>query len=277
MTRRRQGTCGGTGSPSAFLTADEAVVFFFEFPLPLWLDSPMGTLRGNALLAKSGGPTAVSNPRRGRVIHEALRHGAAGGRPRSAPRTLGIIYENIFDLCVKSAVTPADYVPRLNEQALRTKTRYNKSGTIQRNVMHFASQTDCEEAYRCGRQVVGQAVDETRSFMLGLAREDGGPGHSRAGMTPLGPGAIRRKGPPAKECQRCKDAQNTRPAQATRPAHPRRSSDPDRPGRRPRIGSVVEAARSGETVGIPSKWQSMTRRELFLSYSLPRVGITTWA
>jgi 6-phosphofructokinase 1 len=79
----------------------------------------------------------------------------------------------------------ADYLQRRIEQEIGIKARYNKLGTFQRNAMHFASQADGDEAYRCGREAVRQAVSGVSGFMVSLVRESDQPYCCGTGLTPL--------------------------------------------------------------------------------------------
>jgi 6-phosphofructokinase 1 len=55
------------------------------------------------------------------------------------------------------------------------KARYNRLDTCQRNAVHFASRTDSDEAYLCGREAVRQALSGTSGFMVALKREGDRP------------------------------------------------------------------------------------------------------
>jgi 6-phosphofructokinase 1 len=65
----------------------------------------METLRGNAVLAQSGGPTAVVNASACGVIQEASRQGAIPNLYGANNGLLGIVQEDLFDLRAESADT----------------------------------------------------------------------------------------------------------------------------------------------------------------------------
>jgi 6-phosphofructokinase 1 len=67
----------------------------------------MDTLRGNAIVAQSGGPTAVINSSACGVIQECLRQGAVGDLYGANNGILGIVQEDLFDLRAESAETVA--------------------------------------------------------------------------------------------------------------------------------------------------------------------------
>jgi 6-phosphofructokinase 1 len=79
----------------------------------------------------------------------------------------------------------ADFLQRLVEQELGVKCRYNKPGTCQRNALHCASQTDSEEAYRCGREAVRQALTGASGIMVNLVRHSDSPYRCGTGHVPL--------------------------------------------------------------------------------------------
>ena len=62
-------------------------------------------LRGNAVVAQSGGPTAVINASACGVIQEALRHDAVSGVFGANNGILGIVQEDLFDLKAEDADT----------------------------------------------------------------------------------------------------------------------------------------------------------------------------
>lgn len=76
----------------------------------------MSNPKGNAVVAQSGGPTAVINSSACGVIEEALRHRDLIGNRYGANN--GIIHEDLFDLGAESAdaVAPADKIHRLATQ-----------------------------------------------------------------------------------------------------------------------------------------------------------------
>src|SRR5438067_629166 len=65
----------------------------------------MQPLRGNAVVAQSGGPTAVINSSACGVIQECLRHDAVGELFGANNGILGIVQEDLFDLRAESAET----------------------------------------------------------------------------------------------------------------------------------------------------------------------------
>jgi 6-phosphofructokinase 1 len=79
----------------------------------------------------------------------------------------------------------AEYLKELVEQKLHVKCRFNKLGTCQRNAIHFASQTDSSEAYRCGQEAVRQAVQGITGMMVTLRRVRQQPYHCEIGLAPL--------------------------------------------------------------------------------------------
>jgi 6-phosphofructokinase 1 len=62
-------------------------------------------LRGNAVVAQSGGPTTVINASAGGVIQEALRQNAVGDIYGANNGILGILHEDLFDLRAEPAET----------------------------------------------------------------------------------------------------------------------------------------------------------------------------
>jgi len=110
-----------------------------------WLNQGMDTLRGNAIVAQSGGPTAVINSSACCVIQETLRH--RGTVPQ------------IFD---HGQFCRVDYLRQFVAREMRLRVRYNKFDTCQRNAVHFASRTESDEAYRCGEEAVQQGLQEPR-------------------------------------------------------------------------------------------------------------------
>lgn len=116
----------------------------------------MTSLHGNAVVAQSGGPTAVINASACGVIEEALRHrGAITGLFGASNGILGIVQEDRFDLGAESS---ANYLRQLVARETSLKARYNKLNTCQRNAIHFASKTDNDEAYSCGQEAARQGL-----------------------------------------------------------------------------------------------------------------------
>jgi 6-phosphofructokinase 1 len=84
----------------------------------------MSALRGNAIVAQSGGPTAVSNASACGIIQEALRHPEAIGALYGANNgILGIVQEDLFDL----GAEPSDTIEglRCTPSAAIGSCRYN--------------------------------------------------------------------------------------------------------------------------------------------------------
>jgi ATP-dependent phosphofructokinase / diphosphate-dependent phosphofructokinase len=79
----------------------------------------------------------------------------------------------------------AEVLQRLIQEEIGLKCRYNRSGTCQRNAMHFASRADSEEAYLCGREAVRQAVAGKTGFMVTLVRESDHPYRCGTGLASL--------------------------------------------------------------------------------------------
>src|SRR5262249_56421412 len=66
----------------------------------------MHSRSGNAVVAQSGGPTAISNASACGIIQEALQHGAAVRELYGANNgLLGLVQEDLFDLRAESADT----------------------------------------------------------------------------------------------------------------------------------------------------------------------------
>jgi 6-phosphofructokinase 1 len=63
----------------------------------------MDTLRGNAVVAQSGGPTAVINSSACGIVQEALRHEAIRDVYGANNGLLGIVHEDLFDLRAEAA------------------------------------------------------------------------------------------------------------------------------------------------------------------------------
>lgn len=79
----------------------------------------------------------------------------------------------------------AGYLQALIEKNAGVKCRYNKSGTNQRNAMHFASLTDRDEAYEVGAEAVRQAVTGTSGMMVTLVRQSDEPYQCGTGLAKL--------------------------------------------------------------------------------------------
>jgi 6-phosphofructokinase 1 len=65
----------------------------------------------------------------------------------------------------------ADILRGIIESEVKVKCRTQKLGTCQRNAMHFASLTDVNEAYMCGKAAVQTAVQGIAGKMVTLVRE----------------------------------------------------------------------------------------------------------
>jgi 6-phosphofructokinase len=71
--------------------------------------NPMASLRGNAVVAQSGGPTAVINSSACGVIEEVMKHASLIDQLYGANNgILGILQEDLFDLRAESPQTIAD-------------------------------------------------------------------------------------------------------------------------------------------------------------------------
>jgi 6-phosphofructokinase 1 len=67
----------------------------------------------------------------------------------------------------------ADMLKVVIEKEAGIKARWNKLGTQQRSAMHFASLTDVNEAYMCGKAAVKAALSGVNGKMITLVREQG--------------------------------------------------------------------------------------------------------
>ena len=67
----------------------------------------------------------------------------------------------------------ADMLKVVIEKEAGIKARWNKLGTNQRSAMHFASLTDVNEAYMCGKEAVKAAMSGVNGKMITLVREKG--------------------------------------------------------------------------------------------------------
>jgi 6-phosphofructokinase 1 len=79
----------------------------------------------------------------------------------------------------------AEHLKVVVEKELGVKCRFNKLGTCQRNAIHFASETDSEEAYRCGQEAVRQGLTGTSGYMVCLVRESNQPYRCTTGLVKL--------------------------------------------------------------------------------------------
>ena len=69
---------------------------------------------------------------------------------------------------------------------LRTRTRTVKLGYAQRAAAHYASATDCAEAYACGEAAVRAAAEGKTGFMVKIVRTPGEEYTWTTGLQPLG-------------------------------------------------------------------------------------------
>jgi ATP-dependent phosphofructokinase / diphosphate-dependent phosphofructokinase len=67
----------------------------------------------------------------------------------------------------------AEMLKNVIEKNAGIKARWNKLGTQQRSAMHFASLTDINEAYMCGKAAVRAAMSGVNGKMITLVREKG--------------------------------------------------------------------------------------------------------
>ena len=79
----------------------------------------------------------------------------------------------------------AEVLKAIVEKEVGVKCRYVKLSTCQRSAMHFASLTDRDEAYACGREAVLQAAAGTTGFMVGLKRVSDDPYRSEPSLAGL--------------------------------------------------------------------------------------------
>ena len=79
----------------------------------------------------------------------------------------------------------AEMLKAVIEKEVGIKTRFNKLGTNQRSAMHFASLTDVNEAYMCGRMAVKAAMDGVNGKMITLVREDAAEYKCSTGLAEL--------------------------------------------------------------------------------------------
>ncbi|MBN1846836.1 MAG: 6-phosphofructokinase [Sedimentisphaerales bacterium] len=79
----------------------------------------------------------------------------------------------------------ADMLKVVIEKEVGIKARWNKLGTNQRSAMHFASQTDVDEAWLCGATAVRQALAGVNGKMVTLQRQDGDHYECTTGLAEL--------------------------------------------------------------------------------------------
>ncbi len=79
----------------------------------------------------------------------------------------------------------AEILKAIVEKQVGIKARFNKLGTNQRSAMHFASLTDRDEAYMCGREAVKAALKGENGKMITLIRQSNKPYKCVTGLAPL--------------------------------------------------------------------------------------------
>ncbi|MCD6392176.1 MAG: 6-phosphofructokinase [Planctomycetes bacterium] len=91
----------------------------------------------------------------------------------------------------------AEMLKAVIEKEVGIKARFNKLGTNQRCAMHFASLTDVNEAYMCGKAAVENALSGANGKMVTLVREDGAAYKCTTGLAELSDVANGEKKVPA--------------------------------------------------------------------------------
>lgn len=79
----------------------------------------------------------------------------------------------------------AEALKDIVEKEVGVKARFNKLGTNQRCAMHFASLTDINEAYLCGKMAVEYALQGSNGMMVTLVRSDEGGYNCTTSMAAL--------------------------------------------------------------------------------------------
>jgi 6-phosphofructokinase 1 len=79
----------------------------------------------------------------------------------------------------------AEMLKSVIEKEVGIKARFNKLGTCQRSAMHFASLTDVNEAYMCGKSAVEAALSGVNGKMITLVRESDSPYKCTTGLAEL--------------------------------------------------------------------------------------------
>ncbi len=79
----------------------------------------------------------------------------------------------------------AEFLKSVIESQIGIKCRYIKMGTAQRNAMHFASLTDRDEAYACGRRAVELAASGETGWMVTMDRVSSSPYKMELGTAKL--------------------------------------------------------------------------------------------
>jgi hypothetical protein len=135
----------------------------------------MGTLLGNAILAPSGGPTAVIHSSAFGIIEDArqqtdtirqffgapnsiLDNVVAGEGARDVTGNHVAAQRSVDTFGRRQLGGGADYLRQMVRRELGVKARYNKRDTCQRNTIHSASRTESDEACLCGQKVVRHAL-----------------------------------------------------------------------------------------------------------------------
>jgi 6-phosphofructokinase 1 len=91
----------------------------------------------------------------------------------------------------------AEMLKAVIEKEVGIKARFNKLGTNQRCAMHFASLTDVNEAYMCGKAAVEAALSGVNGKMVTLVRRDKGGYNCTTGLAELSDVANGEKKVPA--------------------------------------------------------------------------------
>lgn len=79
----------------------------------------------------------------------------------------------------------AEVLKAIVEEKVGVKARFNKLGTNQRSAMHFASKTDIDEAYMCGKDAAGHAAKGVTGKMVTLVRKSNKPYKCVTGLANL--------------------------------------------------------------------------------------------
>ena len=79
----------------------------------------------------------------------------------------------------------ANYIKELIEREVKVKARFAIPSTIQRNGIHFASQTDSDEAYMVGQRAVQHAIEGVTGKMVTLERVSNNPYKCETGLVDL--------------------------------------------------------------------------------------------
>ena len=137
-------------------------------------------MKGNALVAQSGGPTAVINASAAGVIHAAME---APEIRRILAAHKGDFARDAFGHVQLGGAGQA--LQALVQSDCHVKARIAMPSTIQRTGAHFASLTDNEEAYGAGRKAVEAARDGITDMMGTLVRESENPYRCGYGLTEL--------------------------------------------------------------------------------------------